>query len=97
MLRGGFATGRAVAVGGLRAGTSGRSWSPANNGIIIEQAQILTTHSLAALVHFGVRPAQPCGQHFDSNGLSANGRRLFGWSTSDHWLIRRRPHSATPS
>ncbi|MFJ6994660.1 hypothetical protein [Streptomyces sp. NPDC003090] len=34
-----------------RAGVAGRSWSPAANGTVIEQAQILTTHNLATLVH----------------------------------------------
>lgn len=42
-----------------RAGSAGRSWSVANNGTIIEQAQILTTHNLAALVHLGVQPTRP--------------------------------------
>lgn len=31
--------------------------SPARNGTVIEQAQILTTHNLAALVELGARPA----------------------------------------
>ncbi|MFJ7262084.1 hypothetical protein ACIQV2_18215 [Streptomyces globosus] len=31
-------------------GDAGRSWSPAANGTVIEQAQILTTHNLAVLV-----------------------------------------------
>ncbi|MEV7617415.1 hypothetical protein [Streptomyces sp. NPDC089799] len=36
---------------GERAGSgSARSWSPAANGTVIEQAQILTTHNLAVLV-----------------------------------------------
>ncbi|MGV9316553.1 hypothetical protein ACWDR0_30865 [Streptomyces sp. NPDC003691] len=41
-----------------RAGTdSARSWSPAGNGTVIEQAQILTTHNLAVLVrHVGIAP-----------------------------------------
>ncbi|MFG2136571.1 hypothetical protein [Streptomyces sp. NPDC048650] len=35
-----------------------RSWSPAVNGMVIEQAQILTSHNLATLVHkTGVAPA----------------------------------------
>ncbi|MBR8740833.1 transcriptional regulator [Nocardiopsis sp. MG754419] len=38
-----------------RAGRPG--WSVAGNGTIIEQAQILTTHNLAALVQTGARPA----------------------------------------
>lgn len=42
-----------------RAGSAGRSWSAAHNGTIIEQAQILTTHNLAALVGLGVRPGRP--------------------------------------
>lgn len=42
-----------------RAHSTGRSWSAANNGTIIEQAQILTTHNLAALVHLGVQPTRP--------------------------------------
>jgi hypothetical protein len=42
-----------------RAGSAGRSWSPARNGTIIEQAQLFTTHNLAALVHIGVRPTRP--------------------------------------
>ncbi|MFI6697490.1 hypothetical protein ACIBJC_00690 [Streptomyces sp. NPDC050509] len=40
-----------------RAGTASRSWSVAANGTVIEQAQILTTHNLATLVHrVGVAP-----------------------------------------
>ncbi|MGW4277318.1 hypothetical protein ACWEGQ_34395, partial [Streptomyces seoulensis] len=40
-----------------RAGTRPRSWSVAANGTVIEQAQILTTHNLATLVHrVGVAP-----------------------------------------
>ncbi|MFQ6145962.1 hypothetical protein ACLMNJ_23295 [Streptomyces seoulensis] len=40
-----------------RAGTRTRSWSVAANGTVIEQAQILTTHNLATLVHrVGVAP-----------------------------------------
>ncbi|WP_193475003.1 hypothetical protein [Streptomyces griseomycini] len=40
-----------------RAGTASRSWSVAANGAVIEQAQILTTHNLATLVHrVGVAP-----------------------------------------
>ncbi|MFF0431449.1 hypothetical protein ACFYU9_04350 [Streptomyces sp. NPDC004327] len=36
----------------------GRGWSVAGNGMVIEQAQILTTHNLATLVHrFGIAPA----------------------------------------
>ena len=42
-----------------RAHSTGRSWSLANNGTIVEQAQILTTHDLAALVDLGVQPTQP--------------------------------------
>ncbi|MEV4194907.1 hypothetical protein, partial [Streptomyces toxytricini] len=34
-------------------GDGGRSWSPAANGTVIEQAQILTTHNLAVLVRSG--------------------------------------------
>ncbi|MEU6245799.1 hypothetical protein [Streptomyces sp. NPDC047024] len=34
-----------------RAGTASRSWTVAANGMVIEQAQILTTHNLATLVH----------------------------------------------
>ncbi|MFF4644477.1 hypothetical protein [Streptomyces sp. NPDC001389] len=43
---------------GERAGTdAARSWSPAGNGTVIEQAQILTTHNLAVLVRrAGVDP-----------------------------------------
>ncbi|MFE7097860.1 hypothetical protein, partial [Streptomyces erythrochromogenes] len=43
---------------GERAGTdTARAWSPAGNGTVIEQAQILTTHNLAVLVrHAGVAP-----------------------------------------
>ncbi|GEB57390.1 hypothetical protein [Streptomyces gardneri] len=43
---------------GERAGTdTARSWSPAGNGTVIEQAQILTTHNLAVLVrHAGIAP-----------------------------------------
>lgn len=33
-------------------------WSVARNGMVIEQAQILTTHNLAALVSAGVRPTR---------------------------------------
>ncbi|MEU5438267.1 hypothetical protein AB0G73_33605 [Streptomyces sp. NPDC020719] len=41
-----------------RAGTTGNDWSVAANGKVIEQAQILTTHNLATLVHrVGVAPA----------------------------------------
>ncbi|PZH01006.1 hypothetical protein C1I97_22815 [Streptomyces sp. NTH33] len=40
-----------------RAGTASRSWSVAANGTVIEQAQILTTHNLATLVHrAGIAP-----------------------------------------
>ncbi|MEU3448913.1 hypothetical protein AB0H29_17115 [Streptomyces thermolilacinus] len=40
-----------------RAGETRRSWSPAANGKVIEQAQILTTHNLATLVHrVGIAP-----------------------------------------
>ncbi|MEW2134879.1 hypothetical protein [Streptomyces sp. NPDC005435] len=40
-----------------RAGTAQRSWSAAANGTVIEQAQILTTHNLATLVHrVGIAP-----------------------------------------
>ncbi|MFF9488405.1 hypothetical protein [Streptomyces sp. NPDC014676] len=40
-----------------RAGTASRSWSVAANGMVIEQAQILTTHNLATLVHrVGITP-----------------------------------------
>ena len=42
-----------------RAHSPGRSWPVANNGTIIEQAQILTTHNLAALVDLGVQPTRP--------------------------------------
>lgn len=42
-----------------RAHSAGRSWSAANNGTILEQAQILTTHNLAALVLLGVQPGGP--------------------------------------
>ncbi|MEF2528501.1 hypothetical protein [Streptomyces sp. CS62] len=39
-------------------GDAGRSWSPAANGTVIEQAQILTTHNLAVLVRYAdVAPA----------------------------------------
>ena len=41
-----------------RAGATGGGWSVAGNGKVIEQAQILTTHNLATLVHrVGVIPA----------------------------------------
>ncbi|OEJ36103.1 hypothetical protein BGK67_31180 [Streptomyces subrutilus] len=43
-----------------RAGSKGRSWRPAVNGTVIEQAQILTTHNLATLVS-RVRIAPPAG------------------------------------
>ncbi|MFD3730411.1 hypothetical protein [Streptomyces sp. NPDC058632] len=40
-----------------RAGAASRSWSAAANGTVIEQAQILTTHNLATLVHrVGIAP-----------------------------------------
>jgi hypothetical protein len=40
-----------------RAGTASGSWSVAANGTVIEQAQILTTHNLATLVHrVGIAP-----------------------------------------
>ncbi|MFF0383783.1 hypothetical protein [Streptomyces sp. NPDC004286] len=40
-----------------RAGTASWSWSVAANGTVIEQAQILTTHNLATLVHrVGIAP-----------------------------------------
>ncbi|GAA4930806.1 hypothetical protein ACFPM3_02820 [Streptomyces coeruleoprunus] len=43
-----------------RAGESTRSWSVAANGKVVEQAQILTTHNLASLVHrVGISPS--CG------------------------------------
>ncbi|MFJ2744844.1 hypothetical protein ACIO3O_34890 [Streptomyces sp. NPDC087440] len=42
-----------------RAGGGAHSWSVAANGKVIEQAQILTTHNLATLVHrVGVRPGE---------------------------------------
>lgn len=41
-----------------RAHSPGRSWSVANNGTILEQAQILTTHNLATLVHLGIQPTR---------------------------------------
>lgn len=37
----------------------GAPWSVAANGTVIEQAQILTTHNLAALVEAGVSPSRP--------------------------------------
>lgn len=40
-----------------RAGAQEDHWSVARNGTVIEQAQILTTHNLAALVLLGCRPA----------------------------------------
>lgn len=39
-----------------RSGQKGSWWGVAKNGTIIEQAQVLTTHNLAALVSFGVQP-----------------------------------------
>ncbi|MHC3458640.1 hypothetical protein [Streptomyces flavovirens] len=40
-----------------RAGPASRAWSVAANGMVIEQAQILTTHNLATLVHrVGITP-----------------------------------------
>ncbi|MEV0095502.1 hypothetical protein [Streptomyces sp. NPDC050738] len=40
-----------------RAGSTGDGWSVAANGKVIEQAQILTTHNLATLVHrVGIAP-----------------------------------------
>ena len=42
-----------------RSGQKQRVGSPACNGMVIEQAQILTTHNLAALVQIGVTPAKP--------------------------------------
>ena len=41
-----------------RAGGAPPYWSVAANGTVIEQAQILTTHNLAALVSVGVRPTR---------------------------------------
>jgi len=35
------------------------AWSPACNGMVLEQAQILTTHNLAALAQAGVTPEKP--------------------------------------
>lgn len=53
-----------------RAGTASGSWSVAANGTVIEQAQILTTHNLATLVHrVGIAP-QP--------GWADLARRSFG-------------------
>ncbi|MCB5181565.1 hypothetical protein [Streptomyces antimicrobicus] len=47
-----------AASGGSGPGASPRSWSPAVNGTVIEQAQILTTHNLAVLVRqAGIVPA----------------------------------------
>lgn len=42
-----------------RAGPPDRPWSVAHNGMVIEQAQLFTTHNLAALVQVGVRPSRP--------------------------------------
>jgi len=53
-----------------RAGETSRSWSVASNGKVIEQAQILTTHNLATLVHqVGIAP-EP--------GWADLARRCFG-------------------
>ncbi|MFD3533680.1 hypothetical protein [Streptomyces sp. NPDC058664] len=52
---------RAAAEGTAGSGHGAGSWSgsPAANGTVIEQAQILTTHNLAVLVrHAGVTPAE---------------------------------------
>lgn len=55
---------------------SGPSWV-AGNGMVIEQAQILTTHNLAALVHpIGVDPAQGWGEL--SRGAFSVACRLVG-------------------
>ncbi len=61
----------AAAFGALchaRAGDPGDRFSVAANGMVIEQAQILTTHNLATLVHVGVSPA---------DGWPAPARRSF--------------------
>ncbi|MEV6487558.1 hypothetical protein AB0M20_02795 [Actinoplanes sp. NPDC051633] len=53
----------------VRANASDGRWSVAANGMVIEQAQILTTHNLATLVHaVGVTPA---------GGWAAPARRTF--------------------
>ncbi len=38
-------------------GGAGHGYSPARNGAVIEQAQIITTHNLAAIAGLGVQPA----------------------------------------
>ncbi|OLT34131.1 hypothetical protein BJF79_33685 [Actinomadura sp. CNU-125] len=60
-----------------RAGVRG-GWSTAENGMIIEQAQILTTHNLALLVHpVGADPL---------DGWDGLARRAFGTA---HRLVRK--------
>lgn len=67
-----------------RAGVSGlsRSWSPARNGKVIEQAQILTTHNLAVLLRHGVdldaaaQARSAWAATKDHLSKFANGRRL---------------------
>ena len=89
-----------------RAGQGGRdwAWSPAGNGTVIEQAQILTTHNLAVLVTQGVRidppsQAQSAWQatvaHLEK---AANGRRLrhrknaaFAWRQTLFYLSQATP------
>lgn len=56
-----------------RAGVSNRSWSPATNGMVIEQQQIVTTQNLAA-----------CFAEFDladqfGDELFGMAQRCFGW------------------
>ncbi len=68
-----------------RAGTASGSWSVAANGTVIEQAQILTTHNLATLVHrAGIAP-QP--------GWADLARRCF---VTVCRLTARVPHTPRP-
>jgi hypothetical protein len=67
-----------------RANVSGRHLSVAANGTVIEQAQILTTHNLATLVHaVGVSPA---------GGWAEVARRTFTTVLRLAGWIERNPH-----
>jgi hypothetical protein len=67
----GFAALCAVRAGGRR----GRWGSVAENGTVIEQAQILTTHNLATMLRLGVRPSQGW-LDLAERAFAATGRRL---------------------
>jgi hypothetical protein len=77
----------AAAFGALchtRAGGADDRFSVAANGMAIEQAQILTTHNLATLVHAGVSPA---------DGWPALARRSFATVLRLAGRIDRNPRS----